>query len=276
MSIRTLPLLLAAALGALPAMAQDGSWLQGGTTPGTAPPAEANLYGLRPGDQLAVAYHHPFGAAAREAMARARRSEAHPGQVYMVRTGPGPAGPSENSAWVSNRAREVLALDFRWVAPPTVGGAPYTPLMGIARFEGAEARPLPAWLEAAPVEGAEVRLCLIGLPEAGAESWEASLFVSETMEPEAALRRAAGLYRYGLGAWGERRGRIHREELTSRWPDAMGALAAHPIPDPGLLLALRVLWRSGDHEIPGPGGIMLKAVDPRGAHLRLQQLYQSE
>lgn len=255
---------------AVPASAE--SWLQGELTTPEAPAAPADFLGLELQERTSFRYHHPFEAEPTAAIREVRVRTAEPQGLYLLRTAPGPAESQASLRFLRNRKREVTALGFRWLAQPPRGGVAHTPLMGIVRFEGTDPLETPSWVQLAPVSGARVHLCLLSLDALGEESWEAPIAISEELPPETALRRAWSLYRYAQGHWGSR-GTITLEELGDRWPDAAAALAVRQARPEGILLALRVIWTSGDQEIPGPGGMSLHAVRPNEARRRLQLLY---
>lgn len=248
------------------------SWLQGETPPSQTNTGREEILGMvRQAPEL-LAYHHPFGAQALQAHQRVATQRAIPGEIYLLRTPPGPASGDENRAFLLQKQREVMSMGFQWMASPARGGAPNTPLMGIVRYRGAEARELPDWLQVAPVSGARVHLALLSLPEQGGEAWESPIAISEELSPEAAIRRAWTVYRTGAKEWGQG-GKVSTEDLQKRWGAAFQVLSDHGASPNSLMLALRVIWTSGEEEIPGPGGLAIHSVEPREALPRLQYLY---
>lgn len=281
MRVRLLALLVLTTASASPTPAGEpaSSWL--GLDAPAAPEAplaavtpSRDALGLtRPDPLPLLPYHHPFSAEAHHRLLEAGEAAPTRGGIYLIRSDPGPAGSKASAMFVAQMHASVSKHGFRVLATPPRGGVPHTPFMAIARYEGDDGAPLPAWLQWARVEGATVRLALLGLgANATQPSLEVPLLESDVLEPTAALARAAELLEEARVSYAPDQ-RLSRERIESLWPEASGHLA--DVPDPGLLLAVRVLWHSpaSAEPIPGPGGVMVRAVVPRAAFPRLYALY---
>lgn len=272
-------LAVAAALALLStAPAPAGSWLVGELTPTRPEAPRAQLLGLLEEAPALVPYQHPFATSAWELAASGQVKAAEPGEVYLLRTLPQDSGGATGMAFVRNHLETARDLGFEPFGPLPSPRVARVPLLTMARFSSEVPRALPEDLHATPVESARVHLCLIGLGDRadGGDSHEAPLYVSGPMAPELALRRAAAVSRYASRTWGVAgQAVVTHPELAQMWPEAMANLAAAGHEGRDVLLALRVLWKSGESEIPGPGGHLLKAVDLGHANAKLRALYAS-
>lgn len=275
----TRPLALAATLALLPSLpAVAGSWLIGEVTPERPEAPKAQLLGLLQEAPSLVPYQHPFAASSWKLAAGRKATQAEPGTTYLLRTLPQDSGGATGMAFVRNHLQSARDQGFEAFGPLPSPRVPRVPLLTMARFRGDAPRAISGELHATPVESARVHLCLIGLGDAadGSDSHEAPLYVSAPLPPDLAIRRAAAVSRYATRTWGlPGHPTISFEELREMWPEALDQLidGGHEAGD--VLLALRVLWRSGDSEIPGPGGHLLKAVDLPRANAQLRALYAS-
>jgi hypothetical protein len=277
MASRTLAVAAALALlSSTPALA--GSWLVGEASPASPEAPRARLLGLLEESPDLVPYQHPFAVSSWKLAASQRVMTAEPGGVYLLRTLPQDDGGALGMAFVRNHLQAAREQGFRPFGPLPSPRLARVPLLTMARFDGEESHAVTGDLQVTPVETARVHLCLIGLGEEadGSDSHEAPLYVSAPLSPELALRRAAAVSRYATRTWGvSGHASISHEELREMWPEAMENLteAGHAPGD--VLLALRVLWTSGEASIPGPGGHLLKAADPVQANRKLRALYAS-
>lgn len=272
-------LTLAALLALLPlAPAPAASWLVGEVTPERPDAPRARLLGLLEESPSLVPYQHPFAISSWELAAQQRAQTARPETTYLLRSLPQDSGGATGMAYVRNHLQSARDQGFVPFGPLPSPRVPRVPLLTMARYEGDDPRAIAGDLQATPVESARVHLCLIGLGDAadGSDSHEAPLFVSEPLSPELALRRAAAVSRYATRTWGmPGKAFIGHDELLQMWPEAMAALSQGGHEPGDVLLALRVLWTSGEAAIPGPGGHLLKAVDLDRANRKLRALYAS-
>lgn len=253
----------------------QGSWM--GLDPEPAPPpaaapAPADLVGLarlEPADP--TPYHHPFSATTRATVQALAAATPAAGQSYLVLSVPGPAPQRANRAWNRAMTRWLEQNQLAPIEAPPQGGAPHAPLMAVVRAgDELEAAPrIPGNLRLVSAEGARVRLCLIDLGAEGAPL-EVGLAESPQLDPAAALAAARQAYQRARAELAP--GRTLDAEALARLPAAALAAFGPQVPDQ-LILALRVLWKSGDAWVPGPGGLMVNARNPGQASQQLFRLY---
>lgn len=267
---------LLASLSSVPA--QAGSWLVGEATPDRPAAPQARLLGLLEEPSDLVPYQHPFAVSSWELATAQRTTTVEPGKTYLLRTLPQDSGGATGIAFVRNHLQTARKQGFEPFGPLPSPQLPRVPLLTMARFTGAAPELLAGDFQATPVESARVHLCLIGLGENtdGSDSHEAPLYVSAPLPPKLALRRAAAVSRHASRTWGlPGQSAIALDEVEEMWPQAMANLMAEGHEPGDVLLALRVLWTSGEAAIPGPGGHLLKAIDLGRANRKLRALYAS-
>lgn len=260
----------------LVATAPASSWLMGQEDTPSRESPRATFLGLQEVPADLLPYQHPFGESALQRANAARVREAVPGGAYLLRTAPFAKPGKAAQAEVRGLLAKAKELGFRLFGPLPQPVVANVPLLAMAVYEGDKPAAIPAELTAVRVEDARVHLCLLGLgtDAKGRDSREAPLFISAPLKPELAIRRAAAIQQFAKQTWGTPGTQaITRKDLALMWPEAVKNLEGFGAEADHMLLALRVIWRSDETHIPGPGGVLLKAVDGRVAHFRLQKLY---
>lgn len=268
----------------LVASASADSWLEGRFP---APPVEVEAQVLdeaAPGSTvrdplavtplapLALPYQHPFSPVVHDTIRLRASTKPEARKVYLVRSKGGPVNPRENRIFVTNLQHTLPRYGLHALDAPPHGGVPFTPLMAIARYQPTQPEMrLPNLLELVEVTQGRVRVSLLGLQTGDRPSREVVLGETDPLEPGTTLARAAALLAELRTAHPQ--GSLSRASIQERWPRAYPLLA--DLDDAGLVLAVRVTWDAGDGiEIPGPGGVMVTAVDPKQALPRLYALYE--